>query len=73
MWPPAGNLTHNSAGFARNPRLQAQASGSLVKSGKPEALLGRKTSGRAIDTLDQIVCHGEDFQLCWISTHALAL
>jgi hypothetical protein len=67
------SFTHksHSVGFARNPRLQA--SGSLVESGKPEALLRRKTSGRAIDTLDPIDCHGEDLELCWLSTHALAL
>jgi hypothetical protein len=38
---------------------------------QPEALLGRKTSGRVLDRLDSIVCHGEDLELCWISTRAL--
>jgi hypothetical protein len=38
---------------------------------QPAALLGRKTSGRALDRLDPIVCHGEDLELCWISTRAL--
>jgi hypothetical protein len=40
---------------------------------QPEALLGQKTSGRALDTLEPIVCHGEDLELRWISTHAPAL
>jgi hypothetical protein len=39
---------------------------------QPAALLGRKTSGRALDTLGPIVCHGEELELCWISTHAPA-
>jgi hypothetical protein len=40
---------------------------------QPAALIGWKTSGRALDRLDPILCHGEDLEHCWISTHAPAL